>query len=300
MTTWVIFAVVILISLLIDLGLHANKKKPSWKSALGWSLFWILLAFGFNVWIYYIYGKGPGLDFLTSYIVEKALSVDNLFVFLVIFKTFHIPPAFRHKVLFWGVLGAILMRALFIAGGIALLSHFSFLFYIFGAFLIYTGIKLGYQKDKELHPEQSRLLLWIETWLPLDKNPSEHFFIQKNNKWFATPLFLALLTVECSDLLFALDSIPAVLGITTDPLIVYTSNIFAILGLRSLYFALEKTLDLFEYLHYGLALILVFIGSKMLLADIWHLPVSLSLSFILITLIISIIFSKIKSSRFFS
>lgn len=298
MLTWIIFSVLILVALAIDLGLHADNKKPTLSSAIYWSLFWILLALGFNTWIYYERGVEPALNFLASYLVEKALSVDNLFVFLVIFKAFHIPSHLRHMVLFWGVIGAIVMRAIFIAGGIALVSHFEFIFYIFGLFLIYTGFKLACQKEEEIHPEQNPIILWFQKWIPVDANcNTEHFFIQKAGAWYATPLFLALLAVEISDLIFALDSIPAVLGITTDPLIVFTSNIFAILGLRSLYFALEKTLELFQYLHYGLAIILIFIGLKMLIADFYHVPITTSLAFIGITLLLSIGASMLHTKK---
>lgn len=293
--SWGIFSIVILIALIIDLNLH---KQTTLSSALGWSLFWILLALGFNGWVYFAEGHEAALNFFTSYIVEKSLSVDNLFVFLLIFKAFSIPARLRHKVLFWGVIGAIAMRALFIAGGIALVHTFEFIFYIFGLFLIYTAYKLAFQKDEELHPEQNPLILWFEKWMPLDaQNKSDHFFIKKKGKWFATSLFLALLSVEISDLIFALDSIPAVLGITTDPLIAFTSNIFAILGLRSLYFLLEKSLDYFHYLHLALAAILAFIGFKMLLADFIHVPIGFSLGFITTTLVIAIIASCIAKKK---
>lgn len=299
MITWIVFGIAVLFALIIDLGLHSNKKKPSLSSAFFWSAFWILLAFAFNGWIYFVYGKQSALNFLTAYLVEKALSVDNLFVFLIIFKAFCIPPPLRHKVLFWGVLGAIVMRALFIAGGVALVNYFTFMFYIFGLFLIYTGIKLAFQDEKQIHPEKNPIILWFQKWMPMDfNNGNDHFFIKKNNIWHATPLFVALLAVEISDLIFAIDSIPAVLGITTDLLIVFTSNIFAILGLRSLYFALEPTLDLFHYLHYGLSAILIFIGSKMLLADFYHMPIKYSLGFIAATLALSIGASLLMPKKF--
>lgn len=289
MVTWTIFSLAIVIALAVDLGLHSKHLKPTVKSAVLWSIFWIFLALCFNAWIYFAEGKVPALNFLTSYLVEKALSVDNLFVFLVIFKTFQIPSELRHKVLFWGVVGAIVMRALFILGGIALVSHFSFVFYIFGLFLIYTAYKLAFQHEEELHPDQNLILSSIKKWIPLNTTiKSDHFFIKKEGKWFATNLFLALLAVEISDLVFALDSIPAVLGITTNLMIVFTSNIFAILGLRSLYFALEKTLDLFQHLHYGLAAILAFIGIKMLIADFYHVPTYQSLGFIGLAIMVSI------------
>lgn len=295
MITWTIFTIVVLLALLIDLGLHSNKEKIPTSEALVWSIVWILLAFGFNLWIYYDIGTEPALRFLTAYVVEKSLSVDNLFVFLLIFKSFSIPPRLRHKVLFWGVVGAIVMRAVFIAGGIALVNHFSFMFYIFGLFLIYTGFKLAFQNEKEIHPEKNPIILWVKRFVRVDSSSkTDRFFTKQGNAWSITPLFLALIAVEISDVIFAIDSIPAVLGITTDPMIVFTSNIFAILGLRSLYFVLEKTLDYFHYLHYALAAILCFIGVKMLLAEFWHPPIALSLGFIAGTLALSIAASFIK------
>ena len=293
MLTWTIFIIAIISALAIDLGLH-NKSILSLSKAVMWSLFWILLAFGFNAWIYYERGQEPALNFLAGYLVEKSLSVDNLFVFLVIFKTFQIPQHLRHKVLFWGVIGAFFLRGIFILGGVALVNQFDFLLFIFGIFLIYTGIKLAFQKEEEIHPEKNPLIVWFQKWMPMDCSlETEQFFIKKNSIWHATPLFIALLAVNIIDVIFAVDSIPAILGITTDPMIVLTSNLFAILGLRSLYFVLEKTLDLFQYLHYGLAAILVFIGIKMLLANYYHISIFASLGFIALTLIISIMASLI-------
>lgn len=291
MLTWTIFVIAILVALAIDLGLH-NKSKISLSSAIGWSLFWILLAFGFNGWIYYERGVEPALNFLAGYLVEKSLSVDNLFVFLVIFKTFQIPHHLRHKVLFWGVIGAFFLRGLFILGGVALVNQFQFVLPLFGLFLIYTGIKLAFQSEEEIHPEKNPIIVWFQKWMPIDSShETEEFFTKKNNLWHATPLFIALLAVNIIDVIFAVDSIPAILGITTDPMIVLTSNMFAILGLRSLYFVLEKTLDLFQYLHYGLAAILIFIGVKMVIADYYHISIVTSLSFIAMTLLISILSS---------
>lgn len=294
MLTWLLFAVVILIALSIDLGLHSTKEKPKISSAIFWSVLWTLLALGFNLWIYNQHGKESALNFLTSYVVERALSVDNLFVFLLVFKAFSIPPRLRHKVLFWGVLGAIVMRALFITGGIALVSYFSFILYFFGLFLVFTGFKLAFYGNEEIHPEKNPIILWIQKWIPIDTSNKDQFFTRKRNGWMITPLFLALVAVEISDVIFAIDSIPAVLGITTDPMIVYTSNIFAILGLRSLYFVLERSLDYFHYLHYALAAILCFIGFKMLLADILHIPAGISLGVIVGVLTISIAASILK------
>ena len=294
MLTWAIFSIVIITALSIDLGLHSTKEKPKISHALFWSILWTILAFGFNLWIYAQHGKEAGLNFLTSYVVERALSVDNLFVFLLVFKAFSIPPRLRHKVLFWGVLGAIVMRALFITGGIALVSYFNFILYLFGLFLIFTGFKLAFYGNDEIHPEKNPIILWIKKWIPIDTSNKDQFFIKKRNVWHITPLFLALIAVEISDVIFAIDSIPAVLGITTDPMIVYTSNIFAILGLRSLYFVLERSIEYFQYLHYALAAILMFIGFKMLFAGFFHIPAGISLGFILGALAISIAASIMK------
>lgn len=282
--TWVIFITAIVLSLVFDLRMHAKKSN-----ALGWSLFWVLLSLGFNAWIWAAFGDEAALQFFTCYLVEKSLSVDNLFVFLVIFKAFQTPPKLRHKVLFWGVIGAMLMRALFILGGIALVHRFSFIFYIFGLFLIYTGLKLAFQKEKEIAPEQNPFILLFKRWMPVYMDySSPHFFLKHEGIWYATPLFLSLLAVEITDLVFAIDSIPAVLGITLNPMIAFTSNIFAVLGLRSLYFVLEQSLEYFQYLHHALAVILIFIGFKMLLADFWHIPISSSLIFIILTLLIAL------------
>ncbi len=294
MLTWTIFSLIIIAALWIDLGLHSTKEKIKVSTALFWSILWTILALGFNLWIYSQHGKEAGLNFLTSYVVERALSIDNLFVFLLIFQAFSIPPRLRHKVLFWGVLGAIIMRALFITGGIALVSYFSFILYVFGAFLIFTGFKLAFYGTDEFQPEKNPIIVWIRKWIPVDTSNKDVFFIKKRAGWVITPLFLALVAVEISDVIFAIDSIPAVLGITTDPMIVYTSNIFAILGLRSLYFVLERSLEYFHYLHYALAAILCFIGFKMLIAGFWHIPASLSLAVIVGALGLSVAASIMK------
>jgi tellurite resistance protein TerC len=225
------------------------------------TLFWISLALIFNLGIYFAMGSEAAVNFFTGYLVEKSLSVDNLFVFLVIFKSFHIAPHDQHKILMWGIIGAIVLRAIFIFAGLALISAFDQVFYIFGAFLIFAGYKMLFQPDKKIEPEKHPLILLLERFVPVTHSMENgHFFIDGK----ATPLFLALISIEFSDVVFALDSIPAIFGITQDPFIVLTSNLFAILGLRSLYFVLESTISTFKYLHYGLAAILVFIGVKML------------------------------------
>jgi len=231
---------------------------------------------------------------LTGYLLEKSLSVDNIFVFLMIFSYFKIPHKYQHEVLFWGILGALIMRGAFIAGGIALIEQFHWIIYVFGGFLIFSGVKMVTDKDKEIHPEKSLILRLFNRVMPVTKGIEDgRFFIKTSGKWFATPLFVVLLVVETTDVMFAFDSIPAILAITQKPFIVYTSNVFAILGLRALYFALAGIMQYFHYLHYGLSLILVFVGLKMLLADIYKISVGTSLLVLACILTISIIASML-------
>lgn len=290
---WILFNVFILIMLAIDLFIfHRPAHGVSIKEAALWSIFWISLAMFFNVYIYYSRGTQDALDFLTSYLIEKSLSIDNLFVFLLIFNHFHTPKSSMHKVLFWGVVGALLMRALFIWFGITLISQFHWIIYVFGAFLVYTGIKLGIQKESEIDPEKNVILRIFQSLFPVSKAyDKNNFFVLKNGKYFATPLFVVLIAIETTDLIFAVDSIPAVLAITTNPFIVYTSNIFAILGLRSLFFVLSHVMGLFHYLHYALSFILTFIGIKMLLADIVKIPTVITLGIVFVVLLLSVIAS---------
>lgn len=295
MTTWVIFFVVVILAFIIDLFGHSKNKTNRVKEALIWSAFWIFLALAFNGWIYFSKGKDAALKFFTAYLVEKSLSVDNLFVFLVIFKAFAIPGAARHKILFWGILGAFVMRAIFIPSGILLLTTFHWILYVFGAFLVYSGIKLFKAEKEEADPKNNPLILRLQKWLPVDPDPEgKHFFVVKQGIYYITPSLLALIAIETTDVVFALDSIPAVLGITTDLLIVFTSNIFAILGLRSLYFVLESSLEYFHYLHYGLSIVLIFIGLKMIGSDLVHIPIELSLGIIAAVLGASMLASKLS------
>lgn len=292
--SWFVFLAVVIFSLALDLGVrNATPKKPV-RHALKWSAFWIGLSLAFNVWVYFSRGSEAALNFFTGYLIEKALSVDNLFVFLMIFNAFQIPHHLRHKILYWGILGAFVMRALFICGGIVVVNLFQPIMYVFGAFLIYTGFHLLKKQTEEIHPERNPIIVRLQRLIPITHSmKSGSFFIKENGKIHATPLFLALIAVETSDLIFAIDSIPAIFGITTDPYIVLTSNIFAILGLRSLYFALEGMIDLFHHLHYGLAAALIFIGLKMVLEDWIHIPIAYSLGFIFLALSASIIASLI-------
>ncbi len=293
--SWILFNVFVLVMLALDLFVfHRKVHEVKVKEALAWSVFWISLAVIFNFGVYMVSGREMALKFLAGYILEKSLSVDNLFVFLIIFSYFKVPRAYQHTVLFWGIVGALVMRAIFIMLGIALLHHFHGLIYIFGAILVFTGIRLFFEKDKEIHPEKNIVLKVVRRFLPVTREyHGAKFFTRETGKFSATPLFVVLLIIETTDVIFAVDSIPAVLAISTDPFIVYTSNVFAILGLRALYFALCGLMDLFHMLHYGLGTILVFVGVKMLIADIIKVPIGVALSVIAGVLIISVIGSMI-------
>lgn len=287
---WIAFNIFILILLAIDLVvLHRKDKEISLKEALIASLIWVVIAFLFNYGIYVFRGREDALNFLTGYLIEKALSVDNLFVFILVFKYFRTPKKYQHKVLFLGILGAIMMRALFIVFGVSLVSAFHWVLYLFGIFLIFAGIKMALPNSEEVHPENNPLINLIKKWVPVTHEyHKHHFFIKKEGRWWATPLFFTLLTIESTDVIFALDSIPAIMAITLNPFIIYTSNIFAILGLRSLYFALAGLMPLFHYLHYGLATILIFVGLKMLIEPFIDIPILFSLGFIVIAIGFSI------------
>ena len=292
---WVGFILFVLFMLALDLFVfHRKTHEVKVKEALLWSAFWIALSLLFNLGVYIWGGKQQALEFLTGYLLEKSLSVDNIFVFLMIFSYFKIPHKYQHEVLFWGILGALIMRGAFIAGGIALIEQFHWIIYVFGGFLIFSGVKMVTDKDKEIHPEKSLILRLFNRVMPVTKGIEDgRFFIKTSGKWFATPLFVVLLVVETTDVMFAFDSIPAILAITQKPFIVYTSNVFAILGLRALYFALAGIMQYFHYLHYGLSLILVFVGLKMLLADIYKISVGTSLLVLACILTISIIASML-------
>lgn len=279
---WVGFNLFVLVMLALDLGVfHRKAHEVKFREAITWSAIWIALALLFNagVWIYF--GEIKAIEFLTGYIVEKSLSVDNIFVFVLIFTSFQVPAIYQHRVLFWGVLGALVMRIIFILAGVTLITKFHWIIYVFGVFLILTGIKIARDKGTKINIANSPVLKFIRRFIPVTTNYFESKFVVKlDNKWHATPLFLVLILVETTDLIFAVDSIPAILAITSDPFIVYTSNVFAILGLRSLYFALAGSLKYFTYLHYGLALILVFVGIKMLISDFYKLNPFVSLAII--------------------
>ncbi len=282
MLMWIAFNVVVLGMLFLDLGVFNRKAhQAGLREALAWSGVWISLALAFNVLVYWWHGSQPALEFLTAYIVEKSLSFDNLFVFLMIFSYFHVPVALQHKVLFWGILGALVMRAIFIAAGISLLTRFNWIIYIFGIMLVYTGIKMLFQHGQQLEPEKNPIMKLVRRWLPCtDEFVGSKFFVKRSGAWLVTPLFIVLVFVEVSDLIFAVDSIPAVLSISKDPFIVYTSNVFAILGLRALYFALAGIMVLFRFLSVGLSVVLMFVGGKMLISEVYHVPVGWSLGVI--------------------
>jgi len=296
-TFWIGFNVFVLLMLALDLGVFNRKAhEVTVKEALIWSGVWMCLALTFNGLIYYWFGEPKAIEFLTGYLIEKTLSIDNIFVFVLVFGYFKVPSIYQHKVLFWGILGALLMRVIFIFAGVALIEKFRWTIYIFGAFLIYTGYKMLTQKDKEMEPEKNPLIVFVRKIMPIsDKFEGGKFFVTQNGKRFATPLFLVLIVIETTDLIFAVDSIPAILSITQDHFIVYTSNVFAILGLRSLYFALAHVVNRFVYLSVGLAAILMFVGLKMVLADVIKLPAFVSLLIIGVIITISIVLSLLKT-----
>jgi tellurite resistance protein TerC len=290
---WIVFGVFVVAMMALDLGVfHRKAHEVKFKEALTWTIAWVLLALCFNAGIYFYRGQEAAIQFLTAYLLEESLSIDNLFVFLLIFSYFKVPARYQHGVLFWGILGVLIMRGAFISLGLALIHRFEWILYIFGAMLVFTGFKLAFEKDKEVDFEQNPILKFFRRIFPMSKDYEEgKFFVRQGGRLLATPLFIILMFLNTVDLVFALDSIPAVMAISQDVFIVFTSNIFAILGLRSLFFVISNIMQLFHHLHYGLSLILVFIGIKMLVVDFYHIPTGVSLLFILVTLIISVIAS---------
>ena len=290
---WIFFNLFVLIMLALDLGVfHRKSHDVSVKEALTWTFVWIFLALVFNGIIYFWRGQQQALEFFTGYLVEKALSVDNIFVFVVIFTYFGIPSRYQHKVLFWGILGALIMRVIFIFAGVALIEKFHFTIYFFGALLIFTGYKMFGNSHTKMDPGKNPVLKFFKKLMPVTSElQQDKFFVKLDGKKFATPMFLVLIIIETTDLIFAVDSIPAILAITQDQFIVYTSNVFAILGLRSLYFALAGVVHRFWLLSYGLAIVLIFVGIKMLLVDLYKIPVEWSLMFIAAIITTSIVLS---------
>lgn len=290
---WTAFNVFVLGMLALDLGVfHKKSEEISVRNALTWTGVWITLAMAFNLFIYLYFGKEQGIEFFTGYIIEKSLSVDNIFVIIMIFSYFQVPSSYQHKVLFWGILGALVMRVIFIFAGIELIHRFHWLIYIFGGFLIFTGLRMVLGSDAKIEPDKNPVVRLVRRIFPVTAGfEGDRFFIRRDTRLWATPLFVVVILIETTDLIFAVDSIPAILAITDDPFIVYTSNVFAILGLRSLYFALSGIEKYFHYLKYGLAMILVFVGGKMCLTDYYKIPIEASLIVIVSVLAISILAS---------
>ena len=306
---WIGFNVFVLAMLALDLGVfHRKSHAVSGKEALTWSLIWISLSLVFNAVIYFYWDRmapnstytngEAALAFFTGYLIEKSLSVDNIFVFILIFSFFAVPAAYQHRVLFWGILGALIMRGTLIAVGAALLEEFHWIIYVFGAFLIFTGIRMALQQEEHVQPDKNPVVKFFRRFMPVTENfEKDQFFVRRAGKLFATPLFLILLVVESTDLIFAVDSIPAIFAVTQDPFIVYTSNVFAILGLRALYFLLANVMDKFQYLKLGLSGVLVFIGAKMVIVDFYEIPIGISLGVVAGILTISILASLWKARK---
>ena len=291
---WIGFHVFVLAMLALDLGVfHKKNHNISVKESLIWTGVWVSLALIFNYGVYYFIGEREAYEFLTAYVLEKSLSVDNIFVMTLIFSYFKVESKYQHRVLFWGILGALVMRILFIVGGVALVNKFHFILYFFGAFLVYTGIKMLISGgDEEINPEEGFIYKLAKKYFRMtDHYDGEKFFTIKDGLRHMTPLFLVLLIIESTDLIFAVDSIPATLSVTKNAFIAYTSNVFAILGLRSLYFAFAGVVQLFRYLSYALSIVLIFIGVKMLIESWYKIPTSYSLTFVLGIIALSVILS---------
>ena len=298
LTFWILFNLFVLLMLVLDLGVfHRRAHAVKFGEALGWSLMWIALAAGFAVLVFFWHGRTAALEFITGYVIELSLSVDNLFVFLMIFRYFRVAGASQHKVLFWGIVGALIMRGIFIVAGVGLIRRFHWVIYVFGALLVYSGLKLIRSEGAEVHPERNPVLRIFRRWVPVTKDYVGGKFFVRQPGLFATPLFIVLLVVETTDVLFAVDSIPAVLAITLNAFIVYTSNVFAILGLRSMYFALAGMMQVFHYLHYGLSLVLIFIGAKMLLSHYYTIPTEIALAIVGTVLTVSVLASILFPQR---
>jgi len=297
---WIGFHIFIFFMLALDLGVfHKHTHKVPVKEAVIWTLVWITLALMFNLFVYLEFGKTKALEFLTGYVIEYSLSVDNIFVFILIFSYFAVKDQYQHKILFWGILGALIMRGIFIFAGVALINRFHWIVLLFGGFLVFTGIRMLFQKEAEVDPEKNPIVRFFKRFLPVTSSShGDKLIIRQNNRLHATPLFLVLLIIESSDLIFAVDSIPAILAISHDRFIVYTSNIFAIMGLRSLYFAIAGIMGYFRYLKIGLAFVLTFVGLKMLAGFLhFEIPIVLSLLIILSILVISILASVVIKKK---
>ena len=296
---WLAFNAFVLGMLALDLGVfHRKAHAVTVREAATWSAVWVALALLFNIGIYLWKGQEPALQFLAGYLIEKSLSVDNIFVFVLVFTFFAVPAAYQHRVLFWGILGALVMRGIFIAAGAALLATFHWVIYVFGAFLVVTGIKMALVRGDQIHPDRNPLVRLTRRLMPVTNGYREdRFVVREGGKWVATPLLLVLLVVESTDLVFAVDSIPAIFAVTSDTFIIYTSNVFAILGLRSLYFLLAGVVEKFYYLKLGLSVVLAFVGVKMLLTDVAKIPIALSLAVIATVIAVAIVASLLRNRR---
>ncbi|HZR67037.1 MAG TPA: TerC family protein [Terriglobales bacterium] len=293
---WVIFNVFVAAMLALDLGaIHRHARVPSLRQSLLWSGFWILLAGLFALFLYIWQGHTAALEFSTGYVIELSLSADNLFIFYLVFKYFRLPEGQQYRVLFWGIIGAIAMRAAFIFVGVGLIRRFHWIIYLFGALLVYSGFRLLFQRGAQIDPEKNPALRFVRKFMPVTPDyVGEKFFVRENAGLCATPLLLVLLVIETTDVIFAIDSIPAVLSITLNTFIVYTSNIFAILGLRSLFFALSSLMNIFEYLHYGISCVLLFVGAKMVLSHYYPIRTDISLAIIGVILLVTIVASALN------
>jgi len=296
---WVVFNVFVIGILVLDLGVfHRKAHAVSLREALAWSCVWVSVALLFALGVYYVRGGEKALEFITGYLIEWSLSVDNLFVFLVIFSYFAVPAIYQHRLLFWGILGALILRAIFIATGTALLSKFHWMMYVFGVFLVFTGIKLLFAGEGKVEPEKNPAVRLVRRFMNLTPSfEGQRFFVRKGGRLWATPLFLVLVVVETTDVIFAVDSIPAIFAITLDPFIVYTSNVFAILGLRALFFLLAGVMGTFRYLKVGLSFVLCFVGVKMTIVDFYKIPIGVSLGVIGTILAVSILASRFISPK---
>ncbi|WP_129126714.1 TerC family protein [Geomonas oryzae] len=296
---WIAFAVIMTVMFVLDLFVFNRKSHEiRFREALAWTVVWVGLAMLFNAGVWYFLGSAKALEFFTGYVIEESLSVDNLFVFIMIFSYFKVPRALQPKILKWGIIGALVMRGIFIMVGIGLIERFHWMVYVFGVILIYTGFKMAFGGDEEVHPENNPMVRLVRRFVPITKRArGDRFFIKRRGIWAATPLFLTLVVVESSDVIFAVDSIPAVLAVTHDPFIVYSSNIFAIMGLRSLYYLLAHVMEMFTHLKLGVSVILAFVGAKMLLSNVVEIPLVLSLGVIIGALTISILASVLLTKK---
>jgi tellurite resistance protein TerC len=296
---WLTFNLFVLAAIALDLGvLHRRPHKMETREAITWTLVWVGLSLGFGLGVMYFSGEQRGLEFFTGYVIEKALSVDNLFLFLVIFRAFAVDEKIQHRVLEWGILGALVMRGLMIAAGAGLIERFSWVLYVFGAFLVFAGLHMLFAKKAEMHPEENRISRFARRYLRVTKDyAGSKFFVRQSGKLFATPLFVVLLIVEITDITMAVDSIPAIFGITRDPFIVYTSNVFAILGLRAMYFLLAGVLGKLRYLTAGLSFVLAFIGAKMIVEPWVHISVEISLAVVAGILLVALAGSLLVGAK---